>query len=333
MMSTGYTDQVINTIDGLSSPEDSGNLSRRLIESLEKVDQSYLRVDLSKDCRTQSSEDCSEDGSEGDDNDVSDDSDGEIGVRALAYDPKQLTNSDGIPVNGHDYLRFVQEERDKLPAISTALVPAAVRSGKTYAHQDLVHRDQILANFLKLRSQIESVRTQSGSDVSGVQDINDEQEIKQVKNSKRANKSISRCERRAAKILGIINLGHPPQLDYLVHKSQWTIHLTLDRLAEQCEKAPIYSTLHADWVYSLMALLREPIEPDICSTLRRLAKLCITRRDSYERRLTQSSESHERNTSMNSSKELVDAINDEEYYACLLIICIVKYHFGQADLK
>jgi hypothetical protein len=381
--------------------------------------------------------DCGDDG--GDDDDDDSDTDGEMGVRALAFDPNQLSDSKGLPVNGHDYLKMVQEEREKLPAIVSVPPPPSAKKStqSTTIHMDvfhcdeeifanqencmpsqqssclpmdtsvirdqhisspssalssssdedqdhhnnsiysgmasrefrnqlrlksigctplnierskqnsdvsngereLIHRDQILANFLRLRSQIDSIRgngqAYSGNkcDTGDNDDDDDNEEPKKQKgNGKQTNKNMLRCERRVASLLRTMNLGHPPQLSTLVHKSQRVIHLTLERLADQCEKSPIYSTLHADWIYSLIALLREPIEPDICSTLRRLAKLCIIRRDGYERRQTMNGTGQQQGPAA-TSKELVDAINDEEYYACLLIICIIRYHFGQADLK
>uniref|UniRef100_A0A6G1SNK7 Gem-associated protein 2 n=1 Tax=Aceria tosichella TaxID=561515 RepID=A0A6G1SNK7_9ACAR len=367
------------------------------------------------------------------------DADGEIGVRALAFDPNQLSNSSGLPVNGHDYLKLVQEERKRLPAIVTVQPPPSLPSAKkstqsstipmevlhydeeigadqencmpsqqssfhpmdtsilreshiasssssslssdeeqsvnncsiyssmaskefreqlrlkslgctrlktdrvnryptsmpstSNVDRDLMHRDEILKNFLKLRAQIESIRGLSETNPGEHCDIDNKEDEEPNQQKSSAKRSGARSDRRVANLIKNMNLGHPPQLTGLVHKSQRDIHSTLERLADQCEKAPIYSTLHADWIYSLIALLREPIEPDICSTLRRLAKLCMTRRDSYERRSTESGLSSQDLMGTALSKELVDAINDEEYYACLLIICIVRYHFGQADLR
>lgn len=69
----------------------------------------------------------------GDDKEDEDD-DNYIGPRAFGYDSSQLSNHpSGLPINGHDYLKMVEEERNKLPAIvsmkptGAALAPLKAR--------------------------------------------------------------------------------------------------------------------------------------------------------------------------------------------------------------
>ena len=50
-----------------------------------------------------------------------------MGSRALAYDPDQLTNSKGLTVNGHDDLKLVQQETERLPGVVTAPLPATLK--------------------------------------------------------------------------------------------------------------------------------------------------------------------------------------------------------------
>lgn len=355
--------------------------------------------------------------------------------RALAYDPNQLSHSKGLPVNGHDFLKLVQEERKRLPEVVSApmkslpqLAPShgtsarasneqrptggvldenapldellaanalpsrsshrrrsdsnssqtnnypdsetttseepdlsvldpnetgttsmkemkrqirlkslgctplvipqrhqPARSSPTSA-QDLIHRDQILGNFLSLRSRVDQMRRHAANGgASG--DMNSDEAEKSKKGGEK-NKGQARSRRRATSLIRIMNLGHPPQICDLLHKSQSEIHMTLEALVEQNEKAPVYSTLHADWIYALITVLRDPIEPDICSTLRRLAKLCIARRDNYEKKRSSRADLPD-----NESRDLVNAIEEEEYYGSLLITCIIRNHFGQADLR
>lgn len=317
-----------------------------------------------------------------------DSSDSEYGCRALAFDPNQLSNSSSLPVNGHDFLKLVQEERDKLPPVScvapqsllskksshpsqtspenqsqtltnnsatknsgqqkatsnnhlnmsTGLLKDQVRlkngnsdqgNRDSNKYEDLVYRDEIINNFRQLRKKIDDIREKIPKRPTDFE----EGQL----NEKQFEKCISRSERRVNSLLKIMSIGHPPELSTLLRKSQLEIHLTLERLADQCERTPNYSTLHADWIYSLIASLREPIEPDICSTLRRLAKICIGRRNAHMKRLADVSirtgneqKSHNNETE---TRELVNAIEDEEFASCLLIICIVRHYFGQADLR
>lgn len=302
----------------------------------------------------------------------------EGGRVALAYDPSQLTQSEGFPQNGHDYLKLVQTERVKYPAISysskqfpnntnklkdndkkeqlelegeSSEVKKSDSADKTIADYDdlqVLNSKEIVKNFKTLRQEIEQIRAtlvqptnQQGSsakllitsesiennyngcddDVSGCGD--DGKRIRQLRE-----KQMKKSERRANHLLKLIELGYPPEVTTLLQQDQLDLHLTLESLVNQGEIMSNYSTIPNDWVYSIMAALREPIEPDICSTLRKLARLCISTRDRYN------NAKRERRASGGSGiSNAKPTISAKQYASSLLIICIVHYYFGQTDLK
>lgn len=310
-------------------------------------------------------------------------SDEEYGCRALAFDPNQLTNSEGLPVNGHDFLKLVQEERQKLPTISCAPPPKskqkqeplksrilqpilqtssseiddisiiescemniivdqaemtsalpnnqpairlkqsnsiqAASSAQIDRYLDLAHRDEIIDNFKKLRNAIEERRPQQTNGVfvkrQPCEDAKDREEVE------------SESEMIANRLLNRIrSFEEKPDLAAILEINQLEIHLTLERLADFFERTSrfLYSSFPADWVYGLLAALREPIEADICSTLRRLAKICISRRDNLL-------ESRKESSKMGDDDKML--IEEEELKSSLLIICVVRHYFGQSDLK
>lgn len=277
-------------------------------------------------------------------NDDDESSSDELGQIALAFDPDQLSEGDGPLQNGHDYLRNVQVEREKYPLLLYSQPPLVdtnnIEINKTIQPKaesgpdDLKYSSEILQNFRKLRERIEELREQNEAETLKIQNSDD--------------------------ILKLMELGQPPQTSAVINNSQMELHSALEKIADLCEITPNYSTFNTDWVYSLIASLREPIEPDIYSTLRRLARLCIARRRSFEVKLQDN-----RNHSMaieseceaaedlengskgkkgskkkrrskggqKDAKEIVQAMEEEEYKSSLLIICIIRHYFGQTDLK
>lgn len=227
---------------------------------------------------------------------------------ALMIDPSQLSEGgDTMPQNGHDYLRLVQAERAKLPAVTCVKSPEKKLNchdqipkptEKVGQYEDLAHRDDILLNFKNLRQKIESVR----SDEPCPEYAENEQP-----SQKQLQDRVSRSEKQANNIMKLMALGHPPQVSDIVHLTQMELNTTLEKIALHCEMIQHYSELHTDWIYCLIAALREPIDSDICSNLRRIAKICIAKRKQLD--------------------------NSEELYSCLLIICIVRNYFGQMDLR
>lgn len=216
----------------------------------------------------------------------------------LAFDPSQLSETDGLPQNGHDYIKMVQEERAKCPEICTAPPPPppSVLESTSPVHS------QVIKNFTSLREQIEQLRT-----TIKVPDHKNLNEIQLSEKQKEDYKE--RSGRRAKSLIKSMELGVSPQARKIIKLNQLEIHLTLERLAELCEIEPSYATIHADWIFSLMATLRTPIDADICSTLRRLAKVCVT-------------------TCGHKS-----SLSARERASSLLILLIVRLYFGQLDIN
>lgn len=254
----------------------------------------------------------------------SDESETEYGQRVLAYDPDQLTGGDGVPSNGHDYLRMVEQERLKLPNCSQAPRSKAKEDSNKLIREvseanrktvidikddksEPFHLNIILKNFKLLKDKISGLRGQSTS-------LNTDCPSDKIVNQDGLVEASSKV---VNEVMQQISAGHAPLTRFIINKSQLELHMTLERIAEMCEITPNNTTLDSEWVYCIMAALREPIDADICSTLRRLAKICIKRRLAYE-------------------KQNLDDLKDyqkEEFHSTLLIITLVRHHFGQKDIK
>lgn len=337
----------------------------------------------------------------GDDCDDESSSSDDTGERpVLAYDPSQLSSDldrNGLPQNGHDYLKLLQEERAQCPAIVSVPLPpvkdkrkfpdsetsktkagiephqlsASLPTPQTNLVDELEYRDEILNNFRTLRDKICSIRESTWPD--GGPKNSDLEQNKNLEGDEQLQSQIEKSTMQASSLIKLMELGQPPQLSSLLYKSQIDLHMTLEKMADRCEHPP-HGIIHTDWVYSLMAALREPIEPDICSTIRRLARICIARRKLYEKKKAKQlgpnefaaatttttssptlpsasqqsssdSAAHKRKASsskaladfgsggVENNEELVRKLEEEEYNSCLLIICIVRHYFGQADLR
>lgn len=372
--------------------------------------------------------DCVEDEDEvyTEDDDADDEESSDDGGKvALAYDSSQLTDLDGPPQNGHDYLRLVERESRALPSVFSAQKPFGrfkepsesddkqsetstlsaeshkdmddvcttfytparplpssskekpTKTNNSDEFEDLRFRDDILSSFKRLREKIDAIR-----ETKTVQALHEQEKISETQ----AKKTMDRSVRQAISLIRLMELGHPPQVSTLITKSQLELHLTLEKLADLYDIAPSSSkTIHTDWIYSLIAALRDPIEPDICATLRRIARICLAKRKMFEEKAkaaaaaaptavaqsssgkdcggtsfradpSKNSESINQPTPMSgqhlpsghsskssrkrqagkapeNNEELVNELEKEEYTSSLLIICIVRYYFGQVDLK
>lgn len=314
----------------------------------------------------------------------------ECGKVALAYDPRQLSGSDGPPQNGHDYLKFVQDERIKYPSISYSTKPLCKSSQENPPNENQQQQssssevqmettslpteesksktkslfidncDEIIENFEELRRKIEEIRAtypeglqinqqeaklltkiidsnhstclDKGDDSYDNNDVENETNSQQKRQSKE--KQLKRLEEVSNNLLKSKELGKTPKVSDFIQLSQMELRFTLDKLADEYEIMPQYSEIPTDWIYSIMAALREPIEADICSTLRRLARLCIAKRDSYNKMKQQQERQQleEEQNNMDCDSQIM-MMTSKEYTSCLLIICIVHYYFGQTDLK
>lgn len=290
------------------------------------------------------------------DTDTETDSDGEAGRVVLGLDPSQLTSGgdNGLPQNGHDYLRLVQEERKKypqvilcnvppppltnakpsssltLPSTSTLKVEESQKELDSNTPYKLKYYQEIVNNFTSLKEEIEVIRQQQNCDkheelasssgrggVAGIRSMI-EKEVKYSENN------INRLLRR-------MELGYSPTLSDIIDKDQFEIHQTLEKLADECEMMQSsYRVIHTDWIYSLMAALRDPIEADIYSTLRRLAKICIKNAKNYKLKSEATTKKGRLEVEEEGEEKRMDR---DSLNSCLLIICIVRHHFGQTDLK
>lgn len=208
---------------------------------------------------------------------------------------------------------------------------------------------QILKSFSELREQIESIRAKASQsldndtlvDVGAA--LSDSQEQIASQETKRRQTMNDRAVEGANELIRLISLGEAPVVSQLIGRSQLELRLTLDSLADQCERAPRkFATLHSDWVYSIMAVLHDPIDADICSALRRVAKFCIAQRKVMDetrvcaadgRAMGSADARGDGMSSGTSIKSKRSRVDEEEYASTLLIICLVRHYFGQLDLK
>lgn len=198
----------------------------------------------------------------------------EFGRVALAYDPDQLTSGHGPPQNGHDYLRLVQIERANLPVFCQAKRfkndhVEIISPGKTQpieSEGDLLFKGEIMANFIKLRQYIYGQRCDKNYLTEKSDSMTDQ-------------------------------IGITEQTRKVIKMTEQELITALDNVIFEEEQ------FDPEWIYSLLAALREPIDADTCNTIRQIARVCQTKRK-------------------NNPKDL----------GSLLIICIVRNQFDQRDI-
>lgn len=290
--------------------------------------------------------------------DTETDSDEEAGRVVLAFDPSQLTSGgdNGLPQNGHDYLRLVQEERAKYPQViscnappppltntkpssssSSLPSPSTSRAEESQKELDnntaykLKYHQEIINNFKSLKAEIEVIRQQE-------QNCDKYEELVSSRSGLVGKRSMIEKEVKCSsenninRLLRRMELGYSPTLSDIIDKDQFEIHQTLEKLADECEMMQSsYRVIHTDWIYSLMAALRDPIEADITSALRRLAKICIKNAKNYKLNKNEAAPKEGRRGEVEEGEE--KRMDRDSLNSCLLIICIVRHHFGQMDLK
>ncbi|XP_057319538.1 gem-associated protein 2 [Microplitis mediator] len=100
---------------------------------------------------------------------------------------------------------------------------------------------------------------------------------------------------------------HVPTLDIIFSMNQPLVEQVLEYLVEQVDTKGLSSEL-GRWIYALLSVLEIPLNPDICSCLRTLARAC----------------SRARANLASSDDSIVSTMN--------LFICLVARYFRQLDL-
>ncbi|CAG5122109.1 unnamed protein product [Candidula unifasciata] len=101
--------------------------------------------------------------------------------------------------------------------------------------------------------------------------------------------------------------GTPPLLHIVAHMDQQLVTCVLEYHINWLE-ATGFTSRQGQWFYALLASLQKPLTPEVCSWIRRLARLCSNIRASLE----------------SSSDPRLNELN--------LIICLVSRYFDQRDL-
>ncbi|XP_011301896.1 gem-associated protein 2 isoform X2 [Fopius arisanus] len=99
-----------------------------------------------------------------------------------------------------------------------------------------------------------------------------------------------------------------PTLDIIFCLNQAQVEQVLEYLIEEVESRGTVDCDLGQWIYALLAVLELPLNPDVCSSLRTLARSCSVARANLD------PEEHEK----------VKALN--------LFICLVARYFRQLDL-
>jgi len=103
------------------------------------------------------------------------------------------------------------------------------------------------------------------------------------------------------------DLGTPPMMHIVAQMSQLQITNVLEYHTNWLE-ATGFSTQQGRWFYALLANLQKPLDPEVCSWLRRLSRLCSNIRASLD----------------NENDPMLKELN--------LLICLVSRYFDQRDL-
>ncbi|XP_005105416.1 gem-associated protein 2 [Aplysia californica] len=101
--------------------------------------------------------------------------------------------------------------------------------------------------------------------------------------------------------------GTPPLLHIVAHMNQHQVTCVLEYHTNWLE-ATGFTSAQGRWFYALLANLQKPLSPEVCSWLRRLARLCSNIRASLE----------------DVDQPMLKELN--------LIICLVSRYFDQRDL-
>lgn len=101
--------------------------------------------------------------------------------------------------------------------------------------------------------------------------------------------------------------GTPPLLHLVAHMDQEQVINVIEYHTNWLE-ATGFTSAQGRWFYALLANLQKPLSPEVCSWLRRLARLCSNIRGSLE------------------------DIDNPTLKELNLIICLVSRYFGQKDL-
>ncbi|KAK0166833.1 hypothetical protein PV327_004315 [Microctonus hyperodae] len=107
--------------------------------------------------------------------------------------------------------------------------------------------------------------------------------------------------------------AHPPTLDVILSMNQPLIEQVLEYFVEEIEKKISVDIKLGQWLYSLLSVLELPLNPDICSCLRTLARAC---------------------SKVRANLAISSTISDDDRTVATLnlFVCLVARYFRQLDL-
>lgn len=236
--------------------------------------------------------------------DHSDESEGDCGDEltvALPIEVSQIhADFTGPPRNGHEYLLQVQHERRCFPKVAVA--PRSSFQNKTKAVPMIKPDNQTSETFI--RSSVIIPDDVQKSVIETFIDVRRRVELRAIEVSEYwESKDI--CLPKAFVPNDLFNMClEEPRIGELVHYDQSDVHKLLKKIVSLMNFTKDFYGL---WLYAFLALLKEPIERDIYSTLRDISRFCSQVRKS-------------------------EHPPSDQWISSSLIILLIGKHFGQRDL-
>jgi len=107
----------------------------------------------------------------------------------------------------------------------------------------------------------------------------------------------------------VTDMGNPPLLSIILYMAQHNVIRLILYHIDWLERHPVFSHEQGEWLYALLLCLEKPLDPDTCSLLRRLSRICSTLRSKL-------SDPHD---------EFLNPLN--------LLITIISDYFDQKDMS
>jgi len=253
----------------------------------------------------------------------------------FTFDEEELVsvNMNSAPTSGQEYLKQVVMSRKNLPAIVVAdltCIPTHHQQPSNHINETSSCKsfqsttpprwwcDKQCSDFSELRQKLrrsqarmKKLRVSSGVATLKFPNLNDEEAWRKFCFRKWHDAVAKTLPDEQLESLKRIHKGTPPLVTVLLGMGQPRIVDALEfHISWFIEEG--YSEARMQWLFALMCILEKPLDPDVCSSLRELAKNCV----------------HLRSVRAGEGADTYDyLIRSYNWF-----ICIVAYYFEQRDL-
>lgn len=244
----------------------------------------------------------------------------------IADEDLSQVNMNAAPTSGEEYLKQVVISRKSIPSVVVAdmnfmmplmqTTPTINESSSTSSRTMTPPRwwsDKQCSDFSQLRQKLR--RSKARMNKNGrtptqsltFPNLNDEEAWRTFCFRKWNNAVAKTMSSEQIQNMKRIHKGTPPLVTVLLAMNQPRIIDALEfHVAWFVEEG--YDEARMQWLFALMCVLEKPLDPDVCSTLRDLAKTCIRLRDESDN-------------------------DDGQQIRCFnWFICVVANYFDQKDL-